>query len=330
MTDGRSRRGFLAAAAAVGTSALAGCGGDDEDSGNESDRELALALTHVDGPLHETRVLDLAERDPDWETAAFEAARDGETYTTQYRTPFFSRPDDPVYVLDGGTYYRLGSVVVDEVATTHPVVRLYGADSTTETGTESSDPVAASDLPESDERAVRIAHMAARARGNIGGMPAGLVERGGYVYRSEEAIAASDLLAPDGPDRVSYRDTVYAVEVTEERFHEPVYRATAEAVAESPDRMEATLRAKFVDTRVDREGLSREARDALREARGEGYAESHPYSSAYEELLRALAAWAYIDGNIKKDADGRVRGDRLCLYDGEYYDYILRFRSSDG
>ncbi|PSP52884.1 hypothetical protein BRC74_05455 [Halobacteriales archaeon QH_7_68_42] len=305
MTDGRSRRGFLAAAAAVGTSALAGCGGDDEDSGNESDRELALALTHVDGPLHETRVLDLAERDPDWEMAAFEAARDGETHTTQYRTPFFSRPDDPVYVLDGGTYYRLGSVVVDEVATTHPVVRLYGADSTTETGTESSDPVAASDLPESDER-------------------------GGYVYRSEEAIAASDLLAADGPNRVSYRDTVYAVEVTEERFHEPIYRATAEAVAESPDGMEATLRAKFVDTRVDREGLSREARDALREARGEGYAESHPYSSAYEELLRALAAWAYIDGNIEKDADGRVRGDRLCLYDREYYDCILQFRSSDG
>ena len=52
--------------------------------------------------------------------------------------------------------------------------------------------------------------------------------------------------------------------------------------------------------------------------------------SAYEELLRALAAWAYIDGNIKKDAGGRVRGDRLCLYDGEYYDYILRFRSGDG
>lgn len=38
----------------------------------------------------------------------------------------------------------------------------------------------------------------------------GLVQRGGYVYRRAEAIEASRLLATDGPEYVSYRDTRYA------------------------------------------------------------------------------------------------------------------------
>jgi hypothetical protein len=198
------------------------------------------------------------------------------------------------------------------------------------TATPSSDPVTASTLPPGDEHAVRVAHMAARARGNVGGVAVGLVQRGGYVYRREDAVEASELLAADGPERVTYRDTTYSVAVTDEQFHEPVYRATADRVATSPERMEAALRGKFVDARVSREGLSREARDAIGEARGEGYAESHPYSSAYEELLEALHARAYVDGNSRKDAGGRVRGERMRLYDGEYYDYRLRFRASDG
>ena len=283
MTDGHSRRRFLAATATLGAAALAGCGADVDDSDGQQSRELVLTLTHVDGPLHETRVLDLAERDPDWDVAAFEAARDGETYTTQYRKPFFSDPEDPVYVLDDGTYYRLGSVVVDEVATTHPVLRLYDDDETTATPVD--EPVAAPDLPSADERAVQIAQMAARARGNVGGMPVGLVQRGGYVYRDEEAADESRLLGADGPSHVTFQERVYRVEVTEERFHEPVYRATAEPVADSPETMEAALRGKFLDARFSRDDVSREARDALVEARGEGYAESHPYSSAYEELL---------------------------------------------
>jgi len=331
MTEYISRRHFLTAAAAAGTAALAGCGSVSGDSTPE--RELSLSLSRVDGTLRENHVVDLAETDPRWDVAAFEAARNGEPYTTQYRTPFFSRPDDPVYALQDGTYYECDSVVVDEVTTTRPVLRLYESDATTATPTSDPglDPVAASDLPEADQRAVRVAHMAARARDNIGGAPWGLVQRGGYVFRSEDAVAASELLTTDGPAKVTYRETVYDVEVTEETFHEPVYRATVEPVAESPERMEAVLRATFVDARFTRDDLSSDARDVLREAETQdgGYAETHPYSAGYEEVLRALHARAYIDGNIQKDAGGRHDGRRMLRYDGTYFDYTLRFRSSD-
>jgi hypothetical protein len=174
--------------------------------------------------------------------------------------------------------------------------------------------------------------MAARARDNIGGAPWGIVQRGGYVFRDEAAVAASELLSEDGPTRVTYRETVYEVDVTEERFHEPVYRATVEPVADSPERLEAILRARFVDARFDREELSTDARDVLREAETAdgGYAETHPYSAAYEAVLRALHARAYIDGNIEKDAGGRHEGWSTIRYDGTYFEYTLRFRSSDG
>jgi hypothetical protein len=336
MTEEFSRRGFLGAVAAAGTAALAGCGSVSGDDAPE--RELVLSLSREDGTLRETHVVDLEATDPPWDEAAFAAARNGEEYTMQYRRPFYADPDDPVYVLSEGTYYECGSVVVDEVTTTHPVLRLYGVDdasapttagdTTTDAGTE---PVSASELPESDQRAVRIAHMAARARGNVGGAPWGLVQRGGYVFRNEDAIADSELLAEDGPAQVTFRDTVYEIEVTEETFHEPVYRATVEPVADSPDRMEAILRARFVEARFTREDRSSDARDVLREAETTdgGYAETHPYSSGFEEVLRALHARAYIDGNIEKDARGRHDGRQLLRYDGTYFDYILRFRSNE-
>jgi hypothetical protein len=327
-TSAPSRRGFLAAVTA-GVTATAGCAGvldsaDGAGSGGTGGdgRTLSLELSREDGPLREQFVVDLAEtRAPDDE-AAFEAALAGEAYTTRYRRPFFSTPEDPEYVAHEGTYYRLGSVVVDEVSTTHPVLRLRslgGPDDDTVEG------VAAETLPAADQRAVRVAHMAARARGNVGGGPQGLIERGGYVYRDGDAVEASDLLADDGPDRVSYRERTYTVETTTERFHEPVYRATAEPVADSPERLEAILRAKFVDARFAREDRSQAARDVLREAEAGGYAESHPYSEGFREVLRALHARAYIDGNIQKDA-GVERGRRIVLYDGTYFDYYLGFR----
>jgi hypothetical protein len=330
MTEELSRRGFLAAAATAGTAALAGCGSVSGDGTPE--RELVLNLSRVDGTLRENHVTDLEATELPWDEAAFEAARNGEEYTTQYRKPFYADPEDPVYVLRDGTYYECGSVVVDEVTTTHPVLRLHSVDSTTATPADGPGPAAASDLPEADQRAVRVAHRAARARDNAGGASWGIVQRGGYVFRDETAIADSELLAEDGPAQVTYRETVYEVDVTEERFHEPVYRATVEPVADSPERMEAILRARFVDARFTREDLSRDARDVLREAETAdgGYAETHSYSSGFEEVLRALHARAYIDGNIQKDAGGRHEGRSTIRYDGTYFDYTLRFRSSDG
>jgi hypothetical protein len=322
MSEECSRRRFLGVVGAVGAAGLAGCGSASGDDATE--RELSLTLSREDGPLRENHVVELPadEEDVPWDAAAFGAARDGEDYTTEFREPFFSDPDDPVYVLWEGTYYRCGSVVVDEVTATRPVLRLFDVESRTATPVD--DPVDTATLSRADQRAVRVAHMAARARGNEGGVPWGLVQRGGAVLRSED----SAFLTGDAPDQVGYRGSVYAVEVTEERFHGPVYRATVEPIAESPERMESVLRATFVDADLSRADLSREARDVLREAETEGYAESHPHSAAYEEVLRAMHARAYIDGNIRKDAGGRHDGRRMLRYDGSYFDYTLRFVST--
>jgi hypothetical protein len=151
------------------------------------------------------------------------------------------------------------------------------------------------------------------------------VQRGGAVYPRTPPVEASALLAEDGPGYVSYRDTVYAVSTSEEVFYDPVYRATAERVADSPGRMEAVLRARFVDARVDRDALSTDARDVLHEATGpEPYREAPPFSSGYRELLTAMHKRPYLDGNIEKDA-GEFEPSGTIRYDGAYYEYRLTF-----
>ena len=232
-----------------------------------------------------------------------------------------------MYTRHDGTYYRLGAVVVDEVTVTRPVLRLFAVAESSADGSDGGDEpdaVPAADLPRSDRRAIQIAYMAARARGDEGGVPWGLVRRGGYVYRPE-TIAASDLLTDDGPDRVRYRETTYRVAVAREQFHEPVYEATATPVAETPAQMEAILRATFVDTRFGGDELSADARAVLEAARTDGYSESHPYSAAYRDVLERLHERAYIDGDIENDAGVRDEGRQMLQYDGVYYDYRLAF-----
>lgn len=324
----RTRRRVLAAGATASLLSFSGCldalGGDDGGIGDDGDgRHLQLTLSDAPTPLRSGYVVDFAETERSWDADAFAAARNGESYTTQYRTPFGSRPDDPTYARHEGTYYRLGHVVVDERAVTHPVVRL-----STVASAESSDApdaVAADALSEADRTVVHVAHMAARARGNEGGVPWGAVERGGFVFRDDADAKESRLVGDEAPSHVAYRGTVYAVEVSRERFYEPVYRATAEPVAESPERLEAILRAQFVDARLSGGTLSDEARAILRDARGEGYAESHPYSDAYRTVLTRLHARAYLDGNIEKDAYVEDPGVGTMRYDGANYRYRLRF-----
>jgi hypothetical protein len=320
-----SRRRFLSGGLAVAATAVAGCLGDLGVGGSDPKRSLVLTLFYDEGSLREKYVVDLAETRSERDEAAFAAVLDGETYTTQYRRPFYSTPEDPTYAVRDGTYHRLGAVVVDESAEHRPVLRLREVEDS-----EDSDAVRADDLPESDRRAVHIAYMAARARDDQGGVPWGLVQRGGYVYRREEALEASRLLSVEGPDRVVYRETTYAVDVTPERFYEPVYRATAEPVADSPERMETILRAKFLDARFTREDLSSEAQQIIQSARGDGYAESHPYSSAYRTVLRALHAYPYLDGDVENDALPDDHAGGMIRYAGEYYDYRLRFRDEAG
>lgn len=320
----RTRRALLATGAA-GLVPLSGCldalgGGNGIADGGG--RRLQLVLSDAPTPLRSGHVVDFAETERPWDEAAFAAARNGEAYTTRHRTPFGSRPDDPKYARHDGTYYRLGSVVVNERAVTRPVVRLSAV---TEAGADAPESVPAADLSEADRAAVHVAHMAARARGNEGGVPWGAVRRGGFVFRSDDDAGRSRLVGDDRIERVTYRETVYAVEVSRERFYEPVYRATAEPVAESPERMETILRAKFVDARLSRTDLSGEERSVLRDAQAEGYAETRPYSDAYATVLTGLHARAYLDGNIQKDAYVEDPGVGMVQYDGAYYHYRLRF-----
>ncbi|MEF8800108.1 MAG: hypothetical protein V5A56_03640 [Halolamina sp.] len=229
----------------------------ESDPAGDEPESLRLTLSREGDSLRENSVLDLAGTSPNWDENAFEAASNGERYTTQYRKPFFTAPEEPTYAVEDGTYYELGSVVVDEAPTERPILRLFEVE---DAETPTADAVPVSGFPEADQRAVEIAYFPARARGTEGGAPWGLVQRGGYVYRREDAVETSELLADDGPDRVTFRETTYTLETTRETVYEPVYRATAEPVAGSPDGIEANLRAQLVDTRVERSELPSEGR----------------------------------------------------------------------
>jgi hypothetical protein len=319
----QTRRRVLAAGASTALLSLSGCLGalgDDGGAVGDSDtHRLQLVLSDAPTPLRSRYVVDFAETERPWDAEAFAATLEGEPYTTQHRTPFGSRPEDPNYARHEGTYYRLDHVVVDERAVTRPVVRLSAVDA------DAPEAVPADDLSEADRTVVHVAHMAARARGNEGGVPWGAVQRGGFVFRSDDDAERSRLIGDDRIERVTYRETVYAVEVSHERFYEPIYRATAEPVAESPDRMENILRAQFVDARLSGGHLSGRARSVLRAAQGDGYEETHPYSDAYRTVLTELHARAYLDGDIERDAYVEDPGVGMARYDGAYYDYRLRF-----
>jgi len=318
-----SRRHLLASGLAAAITASTGCLGIGTNTASEgSETELTLSLSRVDGSLRNRYVSERGTPDERWDEQALDAALNDERYTTQHRKPFFASPDNPAYVGYEETYYQLGSVIVGEATETHPVLRLFETENPTARPIDGSED---GELSERDQRAVEIAHMAARARGNEGGFPSGLVQRGGYVYRSEPAREESDLLAEGGPDNVTYRDTTYAVEVSHEQFHEAVYRPTAEPVTDDPERMEAILKATFVGARISQADHSSEAQQILFEAEAEDYSETHPFSDAYEELLRALDKRAYIDGNIRKDAGVHANENEMIQFEDAYYEYVLRF-----
>ncbi|MFW5917800.1 MAG: hypothetical protein ACOCRD_05265, partial [Halorubrum sp.] len=132
MNDSKpSRRRVLAGGLAVAAGAVAGCLDGSVTGGaanGDDDRVLALTLDDAGETLREGAVVDPAETEPRRDGAAFAAARDGESYTAQYRKPFPSASDGPTYAVHGGTYYRLDSVVVDEAEAIRPVLRLFDVD----------------------------------------------------------------------------------------------------------------------------------------------------------------------------------------------------------
>jgi hypothetical protein len=101
-----------------------------------------------------------------------------------------------------------------------------------------------------------------------------------------------------------------------------------EPIANDPAQLEAILRVQLVDTRVDPAEFSQEAQDVIHTAAGDGYSESHPYSSAYQSVLRALDARAYLDGDTDNDALGGAYGSGTLQYGDDYFEYRLRFVSA--
>lgn len=169
--------------------------------------------------------------------------------------------------------------------------------------------------------------MAARARGNQGGVPWGLVQRGGSVYRETDAASESSLLGESGPTHVSYRRHIYRVETTTETFHEAVYRPDIEPVADTEAELEQVLQAQLLDSRLDPDTLSDDERTIIREARGDGYEASYPYPEALNSLLRKLDQRAYIDGNISKDGRRPQPSTDYPLKYGEtYFEYRLELQ----
>lgn len=316
-----TRRRILTAGGLVVAATLGGCS-QALPNRSDDDRRLVLTLSPLDGSLRERYVENPTETRNPTDEAAFDAALTGDEYATQGRPPFFARSDDePAYARRNGTYYRLDSLVVGERTVDHPVLRLYEA-----TEEDAPDGVPLSSLPKADRRAVRIAYFAARARGNTGGVPRGLVERGGCVYRDEGAIAASELLAESGPSHVAYRNAVYEVRVPRETFHEAVYRPDVDPVADTDAELEAILRASLLDARVARVDLSDAEREILRKAARDRYVESHPYSDTFASVLKRLDERAYVDGNVRKDAgEVSAQGPQYLLYDGRYSRFVLRF-----
>lgn len=316
-----SRRQALAGGLAGVLAASAGCVGLNRGSG-QSERTLGLTLSREGEALRDRFVVDLSDTQLERDEEAFAAVLDGETDTTQAHRPFTSRPDDPVYTSHEGTCYQLGSVVVSDVTVTRPILRLFEVD---DTSSEQTETVTLSDLPSADQQAVKIARLAARARGDQGGVPWGLVQRSGYAYGGTEAIESSTLLSDDVPDRVRYREQTYRIETARERFHESVYEAAVVPVATASERMEAILRARFVGARVARDELSAGERDVLEAARTDGYREAHPFSDRFRRVLERLHKRAYLDGDVRKDAGVTDEGRQMLRYDSTYYDYQLEF-----
>lgn len=314
-----SRRRLLGIGAATGLAAISGCAGRLSEASGDDATTLSFRLYDRSSTLREKYVRDLNETRAPWDEEALAAAVNGTDYTTQ-RRPFPG--SDPAWAEVDGTYYRLDEVVVGEEEVTRPVLRLYEAGRTD--GADAPTHVSADGLPEADRRAVQIAYMAARARGNAGGVPWGLVQRGGYVYRDAESVEGSELLADDGPGYVAYRDRVWRVEIARETFHEAVYRPDADPVANSEAGIEEALRGRLVGARIDPDSLSTAERDVFRRARGEGYTAEHPFPDAFVSVLKRLDERAYIDGNITKDAgtDGYPPRD-LLRYGSAYYQYRL-------
>ncbi len=162
-SDTLSRRNLLVGCDMIMGSLLAGCTGRLSRGDSLTNPTLHFQMERIGRSLVDHHVVDLEETRIEWVEKAFEVALKGSDYATPLRPPFPVRNgDEPAYAHHEGIYYELDSIIVGEEQLSQPVLRLFSVGQQGESE-EVPDFTPYEELPTVDQRAVQIAHMAARA-----------------------------------------------------------------------------------------------------------------------------------------------------------------------
>ena len=316
-----SRRAFLAAAGVAAGTGLAGCGAVDGLSG-EQRYTYTLDADRIGTSLAPPALWDPPEDPRPWTAdyaANVESAVAGERPTTYGYRPV----PDGEYVERDGTYYRLAVVTTGLERIERPVLRLEWVGRLD----EMDDPpgrVRFPALTRLDQRAVKIAYVAARHREMGGTAPGTVVEAGGYVYRRGYEGPTSAFAPEPLHDYVEYNGTVLEVSVERREFAEPARTGVAIPVADSEAEFERALDGEMVDARLDAEALSEDQRLMLYR---DGYEETTPLSADYRALLADLGLADALDA-AGEDPPRAENGLYLALGE-EYYRYGLYVNPAD-
>ncbi|QPV61800.1 hypothetical protein I7X12_13700 [Halosimplex litoreum] len=316
-----SRREFLAAAGLAAGTSLAGCAAVEGLSG-EQQLTYTLDTDRIGTSLAPLALWEPPEEPRPWTAdyaANVDAAVAGERPTTHGYRPI----PDGEYVERDDTYYRLAVVTTGLERIERPVLRLEWVGRLDEL----DDPPGRVRLPaltRLDQRAVKIAYVAARHREVGGTAPGGAVEAGGYVYRRGYEGPQS-AFAPDPlHEHVEFNGTVLEVSVERREFAEPARTGVAIPVADSEAGFERALDGEMVDARLDPETLSEDQRPMLYR---DGYEETTPLSEDYRELIADLGLGDLLD--VGTETGSRAENGLHLALGEEYYRYGLYVNPAD-
>ncbi|QLH76031.1 hypothetical protein HZS55_01345 [Halosimplex rubrum] len=316
-----SRREFLAAAGLAAGTALSGCAAVEGLSG-EQQLTYTLDADRLGTSLAPLAMWESPEEPRPWTAdyaANVDAAVAGERPTTHGYRPV----PDGEYVERDGTYYRLAVVTTGLERIERPVLRLGWVGRLDELE-DPPDRVRFPALTRLDQRAVKIAYVAARHREMGGTAPGDVIEAGGYVYRRGYEGPQS-ALAPDPiHDHVEYNGSVLEVSVERREFAEPARTGVAIPVADSEAEFERALDGDMVDARLDPEALSEDQRLMLVR---DDYEETTPLSAGYRELLADLGLGDLLDAGSERGP--RAENGLYLALGEEYYRYGLYVNPAD-
>lgn len=277
---GVTRRGLLASVGLAGGALLAGCPVL-RRTGERTTLEVRepdsgeLALASVESDLRDDQL------------ALLEAARETETGTA---TAYGYRPfRDVTYVRLDGTYYRVETESAGNAAVTKPVLVVTSVE-------DASDPVP---LDRYDGHVVELVDEVLVAGG-----------RTRVLQPDESGVEA---LLPEPRYRfVTRENDTYQLTVERREVRQAARRVRVTAVATSDTGFASALRDRGVGDPVDPDDLSQRARAIIRQATDGEYAETDPYSDAFEAALDAVRQGRALDS-------GEWGGDYLLVYDGTLY-----------